>query len=111
MTFHGEATMRSLSTLATTPVIGNVGVQAMYEACQFDFGLGARMCTRDEFYYSPNAVAPSDNAWVDPRSNACDQWTSTTLGSDPLTVENLAGKFWLRSASCGSNLPVTCCAR
>jgi hypothetical protein len=48
-----------------------VGYDTMYEWCQRDFGLNARMCTTEEFFKSPNIVPPPATpgdpvAWVQP---------------------------------------------
>ncbi len=95
-------------------VVGDVGIPEIYKTCQNDFGPEARMCTRIEFYYSPNAVSPFVEAWVDtneiPGSFPCDFWTSTSK-SDGTTVQDVSGKFILREVSCSSDLLVTCCAR
>ena len=37
---------------------------AMHALCQLDFGLDARMCTDEEFWLSPNAEAPMNDAWI-----------------------------------------------
>jgi len=102
---------------SSTPVVGDVGLQEIYETCQDDFGLGARMCTWPEFYLSPNAEAlpvAGDEAWVElgfgTPGQPCDNWTSI-LGSLGNTIRNEDGKIRRRTVTCDSDLPVTCCAR
>ncbi len=101
---------------SSTSVSGDAGLQEIYETCQDDFGLGARMCSGIEFYYSPNATAPAAEAWVtfdeNPNNVAipCDYWTSP--GSVNGTIlQNSSGKVRLRDTTvCTSVLPVTCCS-
>ena len=97
---------------SSTPRFGDVGVRAMYEACQDDFGLEARVCSETEFLQSPNVEIPSSFAWLGATSSSnCNYWSSS-LGT-ALVVEDFAasGKIRLRVEACTSELPITCCAR
>jgi hypothetical protein len=111
------------------------GMLAMHAECQADYGATARMCTSREFWLSPNAVAPADNAWLHPeiiaidrastinrsweyamdftgqRANehnlSCRGWTLNNAGQKGFVVTP-SGKPG--SAFCGQSLRVTCCA-
>ena len=103
---------------------GGQGMIAMHALCQDDFGLDARMCTGEEFWLSPNAEAPSADAWLHnkpfqstafsptdftgfahPNEN-CRGWTITAGGVAAIVTTD--GKPAI--VSCDIARPVTCCA-
>ncbi len=47
-------------------IAGDQGMIAMHALCQDqdDFGPDSRMCTSEEFWLSPNAKAPTADAWL-----------------------------------------------
>ena len=87
---------------------GFVGLQAINETCQFDFGPEARVCTETEFFESPNAAAPSGPAWVG--VDKCAFWTDAG-GGEASTVIDVSGKIAFSNSKCFNDAFVTCCAR
>ncbi len=106
-------------------IAGDQGMILMHALCQDDFGLDARMCTGEEFWLSPNAEAPSADAWLHnkpfqstafsptdftgfahPNEN-CRGWTITAAGiAGVVTTDGKPGQI-----GCSAIVrPVTCCA-
>ncbi len=102
---------------------GGQGMIAMHAFCQDDFGPDARMCTSKEFWLSPNAEAPSADAWLhtkpfqttafsptdftgfaNPIEN-CRGWTITAAGAAAIVTTD--GKPAIEG--CNLARPVTCC--
>ena len=72
---------------STQNLDGANGLVGMYQECQTDFGVEARMCSDQEFFNSPNISAPITRAWVQP----------TKLIPDGVTTPATAtiGMYWL----------------
>ncbi len=92
----------------------------MHALCQDDFGPDARMCTSKEFWQSPNADKPAEDAWLHSdrqgenidftglgnRNANCDAW-NTNVGGTGIVVTT-DGR--VAQPSCTVARPVTCCA-
>ncbi len=103
---------------------GGQGMLDMHALCQDDFGPDARMCTSEEFWLSPNAEAPTADAWlhltyvgggadfsgIDAAAStlSCSAWTIASSGNRGLVVTT-AGKS-APILGCNTPRPVTCCA-
>ena len=94
---------------------GTVGLRAINEICQDEFGPDTRICERPEFLASPNAEAPSGPAWVGVSNckTASNLYYGRTEGGLGTTIGNESGKISspVDAYSCQSDAYVTCCAR
>ncbi len=116
---------------STGTVDGGVGTPAIAATCQADFGPDTRMCTSEEYFRSPGAVAPGDDpaawAWVHPSRQphpsvqadfagrtlpvgfqSCKAWDSNFADQTGLIIVFRGGRS---NGTCDVARPVTCCAR
>lgn len=117
-------------------VKGNVGLVGMHGACSLTYGTGARMCTDEEVFKTPNLqpVPSVPSGWIQPTSQmmqfddinkqTCSHWSDRSIGgigfvlsgermniaATEITYSNDSPPNTIYATTrCGDARPVACC--